>query len=73
MQVLAKTCANGNAQDPIVLLTFREIVDTIEFERNAGETLTVMQMFKSRSARKRIVLVISCAAATVIVGNQIAS
>jgi hypothetical protein len=73
LTVIAQTCADGDEQDPVVLATFREVVDTIDFEKNAGETLSATQMVKSPSARRRILLVVSCALATVIVGNQIVS
>jgi hypothetical protein len=73
LTAVAQTCADGDEQDPIVLATYREIVDTIDFEKNTGETLSAVQMIKTPSARRRILLVISCALATVIVGNQIVS
>jgi hypothetical protein len=73
LRVVAQTCADGNDQDPLVIATYREIVETMEWEKNCGETLAVKQMIKTRSARKRILLVISCALGSVIVGNQVVS
>ena len=69
LQVLAQTCADGDDQAPIVLAQYKEIFDTIQYEKNAGETLSVKQMFKTPSARRRVMLVISCALGTVIVGT----
>ncbi|KAF2647033.1 MFS sugar transporter-like protein [Lophiostoma macrostomum CBS 122681] len=73
LRVIAQTCANGDDQDPIAIVTYREVVETMEWERNCGETLAVTQMVKTPSARRRILLVISCALGTVIVGNQVVS
>lgn len=68
LQVLAQTCAGGDGQSPIVLAQYREIYDTIQYGKNAGETLSFNQMVKTPSVRKRVLLVISCALGTVIVG-----
>jgi hypothetical protein len=69
LTVLAQTCANGDEQNPIVLAQYQEIRDTIEWEKNAGEVLTVKQMIRTPSARRRMALVISSALGTVIVGK----
>jgi hypothetical protein len=68
LQVLAQTCADGDDQNPIVLTQYKEICDTLKYEKDFGEPLTLMQMVKTPSARKRISLVISCALGTIIVG-----
>lgn len=67
--VLAQICSDGDVDDPIVLVQHKEIVDTLEFEKSNEERLSLMQIIKSPSARKRVGLVISCALGTIIVGE----
>lgn len=67
--VLAQVCSNGNQLDPVVLAQYKEISDTIEWEKNTGEPLSIKQMIKTPSARKRLYLVVSSALGTVIVGK----
>ncbi|KAF1985002.1 sugar transporter [Aulographum hederae CBS 113979] len=73
MAVVAHTYADGDYNSPIVLTAFREIVDTIEFEKNVGETLSLKQLFKTPAARKRVTLAASAAVFSTIAGNVIAS
>jgi hypothetical protein len=42
-----QTYANGDTQNPIVLVAFKEIIDTIEYEKNVGESLSLVQMAKT--------------------------
>ena len=73
LKVVAQTYANGDATNPIVLAAFKEIVDTINYEKNVGETLSITQVFKTPVARKRILLACSAAVFSTIAGNVIAS
>ncbi|KAF4635804.1 hypothetical protein G7Y89_g2287 [Cudoniella acicularis] len=73
LQVVAQTYANGDASNPLVLAQYKEIVDTIDYEKNVGETLSLMQMVKTPVARKRMTLAISAAIISTISGNVIAS
>lgn len=59
--------------NPMVLAAYKEIVDTIDYEKNVGETLSLTQMVKTPVARKRMTLAISCAVFSTISGNVIAS
>lgn len=68
LQVIAQTYANGDATDPIVLAQYKEIVDTIDYEKNVGETLSLKQMVKTAPARKRMLLAISAAIFSTISG-----
>ncbi len=70
---IAQTHSNGDETNPIVLAQFKQIVDTLDYEKNLKEPLKVKELFKTPSARRRMVLVISCALATIIPGNQIVS
>jgi hypothetical protein len=69
LAVVAQTYANGDAQNPIVLVAFKEIIDTIEYEKNVGETLSLVQMVKTPVARKRVVLAVSAAVFSTIAGE----
>lgn len=69
LQVIAQTYANGDASNPIVLAQYKEIVDTIDYEKNVGETLSMVQMVKTPSARKRMILAISAAVFSTISGK----
>ncbi|KAJ3908296.1 general substrate transporter [Lentinula edodes] len=72
-QVLAQTYSNGDLASTVVLSQLKEIEDTFEYEKNAGETLSVTQIFKTRTARKRVLLAISVAVFSSVAGNVIAA
>ncbi|KAK5119773.1 hypothetical protein LTR85_007349 [Meristemomyces frigidus] len=71
--VIAQTYADGDRESPIVLAAFKEIVDTLEYEKNSDQTLSLMQCFKTPSARRRLLLACSAAVFSTIAGNVIAS
>jgi hypothetical protein len=73
LDVIALTYANGDKDSPIVLAAFKEIVDTLDFEINNDEQLTLSQCFKTAPARRRILLACSAAVFSTIAGNVIAS
>ena len=73
LDVIAQTYADGDATSPIVLAAFKEVVDTIDYEKNVGETLSLVQLFKTPVARKRLLLACSAAVFSTIAGNVIAS
>lgn len=73
LDVIASTYANGDKDSPIVVAAFKEIVDTLEFEQNNDERLTLTQCFRTPSARRRILLACSAAVFSTIAGNVIAS
>ena len=71
LDVIALTYANGDRANPAVLVQYQEIVDTLDYEKNTGETLSVKQMFKTPSARKRTILSLSVAVITMLSGEKI--
>jgi len=73
LKVVALTHANGDVNDPVVLAQYKEIIDTIDYEKNAAEPLSMKQMFKTASARKRIILGTSVAVFSTVAGNVIVS
>ncbi|KAJ7625315.1 MFS sugar transporter-like protein [Mycena polygramma] len=73
LKVVALTHANGDATHPVVLAQYKEIIDTIDFEKNVVEPLSLSQMVKTPSARKRVALSISVAVFSTVAGNVIVS
>ncbi|TLD37196.1 MFS sugar transporter-like protein [Venturia nashicola] len=71
--VIALTYANGDTTSPIVVAQYKQIEDTIAFEKNVGETLSMKQLVKTPSSRKRVMLAVSCAVFSTIAGNVAAS
>ena len=67
--VVAQTHADGDMDDPIVLAQFKEIVDTLQFERESGVTLSPKEIIKSPNARKRVMLACSAALFSTIAGK----
>jgi hypothetical protein len=68
LAVLAQVISDGDEHDPAVTLEYHEITQTIAFEKGAGKELTLKELFRNRSARWRLSLVVSSALATVVVG-----
>ncbi|KPI36256.1 Lactose permease [Cyphellophora attinorum] len=68
---LASTHSNGDRNDPVVLAQHREILDTLQFERDSGQKTTYKQLFKTRNSRKRVMLVMSVAIIAMMSGNNI--
>ncbi|KAH7348500.1 MFS sugar transporter-like protein [Rhexocercosporidium sp. MPI-PUGE-AT-0058] len=73
LTVIAQTYANGDESNPVVLAQYQQIIDTIHYERETGETLSLNQLVKTPVARKRVILAISVAVFSTISGNVIAS
>jgi hypothetical protein len=59
LEVIATTHADGNLEDPTVVLRFKEITDTLEWEKNGGQTTSLKGVVKTKSNMRRIILVIS--------------
>jgi MFS family permease len=68
--VVAQTYANGDVTNGLVIAQMKEIVDTITFEKEIGETLSMKQMFKTPVARKRVILACSAALFSTISGSS---
>jgi hypothetical protein len=67
--VVAQAYSNGDTSNPMALAQYKEIVDTIDYEKNVGETLSLVQMVKTPVARKRMILAISAAVFSTISGK----
>lgn len=69
LEVLALTYADGDASNPVVVVQFQEIKDTLAFEEAAGETVSMLQMVKTPGSRKRVLLAISVAVFCMVSGT----
>lgn len=70
---MAQTNANGDQSDPVVLAIYKEIIDTLKWEKEEGRTMTVKQIVKNPVARKRLLIGMSAGPFSCIAGNIIAS
>ncbi|ETS81463.1 hypothetical protein PFICI_06465 [Pestalotiopsis fici W106-1] len=73
LTVLASTHSNGDKEDPLTQLQYKEIVDTIEWERNTGKKMTYGEVFRTPNSRRRLMLVVSVAVLAMASGNNIIS
>lgn len=71
--VVAQTNANGDLSNPIVFVVYKEIVDTIAWEKKEGRTMSPKEMIKTPVARKRLLIGMSPGPFSCIAGNIIAS
>lgn len=73
LQVVALTYADGDRDNPVVLAQYKEIIDTLNYEAENGETLSMAQTIKTPGARRRLLLTISVAVISMLSGNNIIS
>ncbi|KAJ9659846.1 hypothetical protein H2198_002915 [Neophaeococcomyces mojaviensis] len=71
--VVAQTNANGDMSDPVVLTVYKEIIDTLRWEKEERQTMTPKQIVKDRIALKRLLIGASAGPFSCVVGNIIAS
>jgi len=71
--VVAQSNASGDLTDPIVLTIYKEIVDTLDWEKKDGRTMSPLEIVKTPSARKRLLIGMSPGPFSCIAGNIIAS
>lgn len=70
---VAQTNANGDLTAPVVLTVYKEIIDTLKWEKEESRTLTPMQIVRNPTARKRLLIGASAGPFSCIAGNIIAS
>ncbi|KAI3325839.1 putative hexose carrier protein [Xylariaceae sp. AK1471] len=70
---VAQTNSNGNLHDPVSIAVYKEILDTLEWEKKEGHTMSPFEIFKTRTARKRFLIGMSPGPFSCIAGNIIAS
>ena len=66
--VLANVNADGDTRDDLVRLQYRQICDTIRYER---APMTYREMIRHRGAFRRLVITASCALFSMLTGNII--
>ncbi|OAQ70922.2 major facilitator superfamily domain, general substrate transporter [Pochonia chlamydosporia 170] len=71
--VVAQTNADGNLTDPVVMTVYKEIVDTLDWEKKEGRTMSPKEIVKNPVARKRVLIGGSAGPFSCIAGNIIAS
>ncbi|KAM3554467.1 hypothetical protein MY1884_006123 [Beauveria asiatica] len=71
--VVALTNANGDLDDPVAMAVYKQIVDTLEWEKKQGRTMSPKEIFKTPTARKRVLIGASAGPFSCIAGNIIAS
>ncbi|EWG55884.1 hypothetical protein FVEG_13822 [Fusarium verticillioides 7600] len=73
LQVIASIAANGDQSDEEVRQQYQSVVESREKERTEGKTASYTQLFRTRSARRRLMLAVSVAVIVMASGNNIAS
>ncbi|EFX01519.1 hexose transporter [Grosmannia clavigera kw1407] len=71
IESIAAVQGNGNRDDPIVLLTYQEIVETLKQEAEAHQKTNFQQLVKSKQSMRRLMLVLSVAIISMASGNNI--
>ena len=69
---VAQANAHGDINDPVTLAVYKEIVDTIKWEKE-NRTMTPIEIAKNPVARKRLLIGMSAGPFSCIAGNIIAS
>lgn len=72
-QVVAQTNASGDLNDPVVLTVYKEIIDTLAWEKNQGRTMGIYEIWRTPAALKRVLIGMSPGPFSCIAGNIIAS
>ncbi|XXH01540.1 hypothetical protein Hte_007900 [Hypoxylon texense] len=70
---VAQTNSNGDLSDPVALAVYKEILDTIEWEKKEGRTMSPKEIIRTPAARKRLLIGMSAGPFSCIAGNIIAS
>jgi hypothetical protein len=71
LEVLALVNANGDKSDPAVLLQYREISDTIAWEKGEGRQLTLREACTNPGNRKRLIITVAFSAMNMFSGNNV--
>jgi hypothetical protein len=71
--VVAQTNANGDPSHPVVLTVYKEIVDALAWEKKEGRTMSPKEIFKTPTARRRVLIGMSAGPFSCVAGNIIAS
>lgn len=70
LEVLAKI--NGaDKEDSDVQLQYREIIDTLEYEKTDGQSMRFVEMIRTVANRKRLFLALSIAPLAMLTGSNV--
>lgn len=68
--VIAKV--HGTSVDePVVQVQYREILDTLNYEKNEGKSVSFLELFKTPGNRRRVLLAVSVAPLAMLTGSNI--
>lgn len=70
---VAQANASGDVKNPVVLTVYKEILDTLEWEKNQGRTMSPLEIIRTPTARKRFLIGMSPGPFSCVAGNIIAS
>ena len=70
---LHKQNSHRNLSNPVVLTIFKDIVDTLKWEKENGHAMSPIDIFKTPSAQKRLIVGMSPGPFSYIAGNIIVS
>lgn len=70
---MAQTNANGDRNDPVTMVVYKEIVDTLAWEKRERQSSSPMAIARNPVARKRLLIGSSVGPFSCIAGNVIAS
>ncbi|KAI1385596.1 putative hexose carrier protein [Hypoxylon trugodes] len=70
---VAQLNSDGNLVDPVSIAIYKEILDALEWEKKEGRTMSPKEIFKTPTARKRLLIGMSAGPFSCIAGNIIAS
>ncbi|CAJ2509069.1 Uu.00g140950.m01.CDS01 [Anthostomella pinea] len=70
---VAQTNSNSDLSDPVAITVYKEILDTLEWEKKEGRTMSPLEIVKTPTARKRLLIGMSAGPFSCIAGNIIAS
>lgn len=71
LEVLAVVNAGRNKDDPVVVIQYREIADTIQCEKTDGRQLSLAKAYTLPANRKRLIIAISFSAMVMLPGTNI--
>lgn len=71
--VVAQTNSNGDVTNPVSVTVYKEIVDTLAWEKKEGVTMSPLEIVKTPTARKRLLIGMSPGPFSCVAGNIIAS
>lgn len=71
LKVLVRVNGASSSEDPSVQVQYREIVDTIAYEKAEGKSIAFAEMIRNAPNRRRIALALSVAVLTMLNGTNI--